>query len=283
MTGPQRVRNEHGTEGQAKPHVHRWNGGRCAGCGAEVVYTSEQVRRYAQDHPELLDLIKAESQSTTEPEPEPDWRDALVVRDPDGYYWLRRNDVHWESHRPEFEYNAQTTGELSDLGPITVVIDADGRNVEAEDLHRQLSDRTAALQNETEHCEGVYAKLRAAEERAENLESARAHIGRRLKAAKDQLVANDDEWEQMVDARNDEIDRLRRKIKKLKKQRDRLSGALTEFAGWARAKQREATEAGNESARAGRPDHRSWWGAANAYTVTADRAEQRAKRIGGGK
>lgn len=68
-----------------------------------------------------------------EPE-QPEWADAWVVRDAQGFFWMRRTDVCWVTTLRPSARIPQTTSELSDLGPITVVIDRDGQNVEARDV-----------------------------------------------------------------------------------------------------------------------------------------------------
>lgn len=120
--------------------------------------------------------------------PEPDWQSALVVRNRDGQYAIQVDTGDWMYAGALWTVPVE---DLASLAPITVIIDADGRNVEAEQqreahhysirLHRgDREDLEAKLAEAVRGRETALRDLRKAEQRAsaewERAEAAEAEL-----------------------------------------------------------------------------------------------------------
>ena len=163
MSEPSRVRTESGTEGTAKP--------------AWLARNATTVRR------------EARYEDFRGPASVPSWRSALVLRDFSGAYLVRHqsspdtwSDGTYLMHVGEFDWR----------GPFTVIIDADGRNVEADrreslsdevfsenhrtwedltnTLHEQLGTAQQSLAEAVRGRETALRDLRASEQHAEKAE-----------------------------------------------------------------------------------------------------------------
>lgn len=88
---------------------------------------------------------------SAEPE-QPEWADALVVRDADGKYHTKVRDGMWADGGINVSFDMLPQ-------PITVVIDEDGTNIDARDIHVSWEQA----------CEGWRKRAEAAEEELDSL------------------------------------------------------------------------------------------------------------------
>lgn len=105
----------------------------------------------------MADFDCCASESVARKESGPEWREALVVRDRDGYYWLRQHRTHWATYRPSFRNNPQTTEELAALGPISVVIAARDANSHGGDRNVEAEQRAQAAEQNLRRVEAAHA------------------------------------------------------------------------------------------------------------------------------
>jgi hypothetical protein len=233
----------------------------------------------------MNDVIK-----TIQVQQPPDWRDALVVRDGEGIYYAAADDEGDEWMNIGDSCCFLEAEDVGKFGPISVVIDADGKVVEAEQAEwagavkesAAMADQVAALE----------AQLRAAEERA--------------KKAEKELFS------QRFHTREALIDEARDRITELEAERDNYESLYREWrecadehaeramqAGWDRdsngewilnfsAKSAGAVEALNDFAKwaEGKSVDRGWLESQTsslAWHNAAVEAKRRAAQIGGGE
>ena len=263
------------------PH-HTVSFGKCQSCGHDFVIDAPAGPTMAMEAIERDDLAdmgydnKLQDQEV-KATAEPDWRTALVVRLGIGTYFGRQGDV--EEDYPWLCLNSGSFTSESCLrrnGPPTVIIDADGNNVEAE-AHANAFKIVQAEQTklrkaaERERDGAILDRNRAemardiAAENAERIDhrlsqvgdmATRAHLAwksarKRAKRARQKLINEGDEWEAIyneqcdktktAESARDEAIRARetalRDLRKAEQNADRLAEMASEIAA-----QRDAAE-----------------------------------------
>ena len=132
------------------------------------------------------------------PDTEPDWTTALVVRDRDDSLWVRLGGGMWSipgfGDPRGFTY-WPTTETVQQYGPLTVVIDANGRNVEAQEMSERDDRRYAELSDQAYRC---HLAWKSARQRAR-----RSHLeAEKLRA---EAVEFADEWEPLRNQLNEAV------------------------------------------------------------------------------
>lgn len=127
----------------------------------------------------FLDSIDEVQTADVKPTNEPGWTTARIVRDKFGDLWIR-NRYAWLIFAGHANGSVSPLPALASEGPLTVVIDADGNNVEADRLRAEVADAEFELHDEQSVSQSLRLQLLAARQDIARLESENARLQAQL-------------------------------------------------------------------------------------------------------